>query len=152
MKDSLVDIFIALMESYTANPVFFRQVQTSIQNAVRNITSHNSQPNMAGSSSSSGNRAYNNNSSNNYTPVKTSNNGTPGYQSNGVGQVPQLPTTHLAGSSGSTLSYYKSYQNSRDLQFKPSPFYSVVSRVGEIRTCDGKTDIAIYYAGLHRCH
>ncbi|KAI0816237.1 PINIT domain-containing protein [Xylaria sp. FL0064] len=50
-----------------------------------------------------------------------------------------LPSyTSTAGSNN--LSYYKNaHQALRDLQFKPSPFYSIISRIGDIRTCDVMT-------------
>ncbi|KAI1429327.1 PINIT domain-containing protein [Xylaria sp. FL1777] len=52
-----------------------------------------------------------------------------------------LPSYGNSGTAGSnTLSYYKNaHLNLHELQFKPSPFYSIDSKIGEIRTCDVMT-------------
>lgn len=36
----------------------------------------------------------------------------------------------------------------RDLQFKPSPFYTITSRIGDIRTCEGKKTPISSLSGL----
>jgi hypothetical protein len=131
-------LFAALVENYTADPSRFREIQATIQGIVRSPSGHTPQPSMPGSSSNSGNHGHNNYNAGKgtiFTPP-------PPYQFTGAGHTPQQPIVgYSAPSNGgnSTLSYYKNAQQSmRDLQFKPSPFYSITMRIGDIRTCDGK--------------
>ncbi|KAI0453243.1 hypothetical protein F5B21DRAFT_289278 [Xylaria acuta] len=121
-----------LVENYTANPARFRRMQSHIQGLIRpsdTVVPH--QSSMPGSSSSGGQFGQN------YTPAKASSYTTPpGYPFHQPQPVGGYGASGAAGS-GNTLSYYKNaHQALRDLQFKPSPFYSIISRIGDIRTCD----------------
>ncbi|KAI0879555.1 hypothetical protein GGS24DRAFT_2207 [Hypoxylon argillaceum] len=123
----------ALVENYATDPAHFREIQATIQGIARSPSGHTPQPSMPNSSSNNGNHSHNNYSAGKsiYTP--------PPYQFTGASHTPQphggYSTPSTAGSS--TLSYYKTaHQSLRDLQFKPSPFYSITMRIGDIRTCD----------------
>ncbi|KAI1131574.1 hypothetical protein F5Y10DRAFT_52365 [Nemania abortiva] len=128
----------ALIEHYTANPALFRELQATIQGIVRVPSGHTPQPTMPGSSSNNGNHGHNNYAQGKdqiYTPP-------PPYQFTGAGHTPQSMGGYATPSSANsgTLSYYKNaHQAMRDLHFKPSPFYSITMRIGDIRTCDAMT-------------
>ncbi|KAJ2980911.1 hypothetical protein NUW58_g6823 [Xylaria curta] len=118
-----------LVENYTNNPAEFRRMQVNIQSIARGDTP---QSNMPSSSMNGGHYNYN------HPPAKGSN-----YASLGYPFSPQSftnpPAANTAGSSNSssTLSYYKpAHLNTRDLQFKSSPFYTITSKIGDIRTCE----------------
>ncbi|KAH8158544.1 hypothetical protein CIB48_g9707 [Xylaria polymorpha] len=123
-----------LVENYTVNPARFRRMQGHIQGLIRpGDTIVPRQSSMPSSSSSSGQYGQNN-----YAPAKSGNYpGAPaGYPFHPPQPVSGYSAAGAAGNS-TTLSYYKNaHQAGRDLQFKPSPFYSIVGRIGEIRTCD----------------
>ncbi|KAI0166442.1 hypothetical protein GGR57DRAFT_26530 [Xylariaceae sp. FL1272] len=60
------------------------------------------------------------------------------------------PFGSAGGSGGSGSGYYKTgTSNARDLQFKPSPFYHIQSRIGDIKTCDAmsqhKNSVPIHF-------
>ncbi|KAI0481666.1 PINIT domain-containing protein [Xylaria cf. heliscus] len=121
-----------LNKSYTTNPAGFRRMQSHIQGLIRQGDTVPRQPSMPGSSSSANQYGHNN-----YTPARGSNYAAqPAYQIPPPQPVGGYAASGAAGS-GNTLSYYKNaHQALRDLQFKPSPFYSIMSRIGDIRTCD----------------
>ncbi|KAI1202576.1 PINIT domain-containing protein [Nemania serpens] len=126
----------ALIENYTADPPRFREIQATIQGILRSPSSHTPQPTMPGSSTNGGNHGHNN-----YAPGKSSPYAPPAFQYNGAGHTSQSLSGYggssTASGSSSTLSFYKNaHQAMRDMQFKPSPFYSMSMRIGEIRTCD----------------
>ncbi|KAI0406604.1 PINIT domain-containing protein [Xylaria palmicola] len=111
-----------LIENYIANPAAFRGMQATIHGIVRGTPP---QPTMAASSSTGGNNAYSS-----HAPAAAP------YQFNGA-PSPLSPYGSYGPVSGSTLNYYKNaHQALRDLKFKPSPFYSIVTRIGDIRTCE----------------
>ncbi|KAI0440468.1 hypothetical protein F4803DRAFT_553039 [Xylaria telfairii] len=124
-----------LIENYTANPARFRRMQGHIQSLLRPGDTIVPRQSSMPSSSSSGSQY----GQNNYAPAKGGSYATPAAATfpfpppqpvSGYGAV-------AAGGSGTTLSYYKNaHQAGRDLQFKPSPFYNIMSRIGDIRTCD----------------
>ncbi|KAI0554229.1 hypothetical protein F4679DRAFT_570615 [Xylaria curta] len=121
-----------LAESYTANPAKFRLMQEQILILTRpGDAIMPQQSSMAGSSSNGPPYGHN------YTSTKNSSYTTPqGYPFHQPQPVSGYSASGAAGSSN-TLSFYKNaHQALRDLQFKPSPFYSIVSRIGDIRTCD----------------
>ncbi|KAI8634551.1 hypothetical protein F5Y19DRAFT_409013 [Xylariaceae sp. FL1651] len=136
---NLTHLSAALIENYTADPAAFSQIRATIQNITRGHSGHTPQPTMPGSSSSTTNHGYGYNSgkATAYTP--------PAYQFTGAGgaggghsmaqPLGTFGTPSTPSSSGS--SYYKHATHaSRDLQFKSSPFYTISSRIGDIRTCD----------------
>ncbi|KAI0195390.1 PINIT domain-containing protein [Xylaria flabelliformis] len=123
-----------LVENYTSNPAKFRRMQNHIQGLIRpgDTIVPQQQSSMAGSSSNGPPYGHS------YTPTKSSSYTTTpqGYSFQQAQPVSGYGASGAAGSSG-TLSYYKNaHQALRDLQFKPSPFYSIISRIGDIRTCD----------------
>ncbi|KAI0110510.1 PINIT domain-containing protein [Nemania sp. FL0031] len=92
---------------------------------------------MPGSSSNNGSHGHNN-----YTQGRDQIYTPPPYHFSGTGNGPQVVTGYAAHSTAgnSTLRYYKNaHQALRDLQFKPSPFYSITMRIGDIRTCEVMT-------------
>ncbi|KAI1331282.1 hypothetical protein F5Y16DRAFT_298428 [Xylariaceae sp. FL0255] len=114
----------ALIENYTADPSAFNQLRISIQNTVSGRSPGvTAQPSMAGPSGG----GYN------YTPGKSSGYGQQQSYNN-------FSQPHAYGNTGipssSSNGYYKHSAPSRDLHFKASPFYSIHSRIGEIKTCD----------------
>ncbi|KAJ8124898.1 hypothetical protein O1611_g8742 [Lasiodiplodia mahajangana] len=126
-----------LIDNYTANPAVFREIQATIQGMVRGSSGHTPQPNMPGSSSNNGHHGHNN-----YPPGREQVYTPPPYQFTGTSHTPQSLGGYATPSSAgnSTLRYYKNaHQALRDLQFKPSPFYSITMRIGDIRTCEMMT-------------
>ncbi|TGJ86106.1 hypothetical protein E0Z10_g2651 [Xylaria hypoxylon] len=124
----------ALIENYSASPYNFQKIQASIQSMVRGPSSHTPQPAMPNS--------FPNGSNYNYAAGKASDYAPPAQQFTRASNTAQ--TVGSYGSSGtasaSTLNYYKNaHQALRDLQFKISPFYSIISRIGDIKTCDVMT-------------
>ncbi|KAI0417303.1 PINIT domain-containing protein [Xylaria grammica] len=114
----------ALIENYTASPYDFRKIQTSIQNMVRGPPGHTPQPTMA--------HPYPTGSD--YAP--------PAQQYTRASSTAQPLSSYSSSSTGSTSNpryYGNAHQVLRDLQFKPSPFYSIHSRIGDIKTCDVMT-------------
>ncbi|KAI8949982.1 PINIT domain-containing protein [Xylaria longipes] len=105
-------------------------MQSHIQGLVRpGNTPVPHQSSMPGSSSTGGQYGHN------YMAAKSANYTTPpGYQLSQPQHVGGYGASGAAGSSN-TLSYHKN-AHQRDLQFKPSPFYSIMQRIGDIRTCD----------------
>lgn len=133
----------ALIENYTADPPRFREIQATIQGIIGSHSGHTPQPTMPGSSANGGNHGQSN-----YALGKSGNYAPPAFPYNGTGHTSQplvgYGSSSIAGGSGSTLNFYKNaHQATRDLQFKPSPFYCMSMRIGEIRMCDGKKSAAI---------
>ncbi|GAP88522.2 putative zinc finger domain-containing MIZ-type [Rosellinia necatrix] len=132
----------ALIEAYTKDPSRFRDMQSTIQRGYRGSSGH-TPPSMPSSSSNGGAPSYSNGNSNNPASGKGSSYTTPpAYQFTGTNHAPQplsnFGTSSMAGSS--TLSYYKNaYSASRGLHFKPSPFYTISSMIGDIHPCDVMT-------------
>ncbi|KAK5627728.1 hypothetical protein RRF57_003443 [Xylaria bambusicola] len=121
---------IALIESYTASPYKFRKIQESINNIVRGPSAATPQPNMANPFP---------NGSFNYPPGRAPDYAPQAHRYPGASNSTQSHGSYgpSTAGAGSTLNYYRNaHQNLRDLQFKPSPFYSIISRIGDIRTCD----------------
>ncbi|KAI0914389.1 hypothetical protein F4824DRAFT_64563 [Ustulina deusta] len=124
----------ALIENYSAAPYNFRKLQESIYSIVRGPSGHTPQPSMPSSLSNGGNYNYPAGNSPDYVP--------PAHRFTGATSTAQQLGSYgnSSAASSSTLNYYKNaHQALRDLQFKPSPFYSILSRIGEIRTCDVMT-------------
>ncbi|KAI1159055.1 hypothetical protein F5B18DRAFT_638315 [Nemania serpens] len=129
----------ALIENYTADPPRFREIQATIQGIIGSHSGHTPQPTMPGSSANGGNHGQSN-----YALGKSGNYAPPAFPYNGTGHTSQplvgYGSSSIAGGSGSTLNFYKNaHQATRDLQFKPSPFYCMSMRIGEIRMCDVMT-------------
>ncbi|KAI0969362.1 hypothetical protein F4678DRAFT_440177 [Xylaria arbuscula] len=122
----------ALIENYTASPYNFRKIQDTIHNIVRGGSSgHSPQPNMPNSFPNGGN--YNYSGKGNDFP-------SPAHRFTGASNPAQPVPSYSSTAGSSNLNYYKNaHQSLRDLQFKPSPFYSIIARIGEIRTCDVMT-------------
>lgn len=134
----LIPFPIALIENYSAAPYNFRKLQESIYSIVRGPSGHTPQPSMPSSLPNGGNYSYPAGNSPDYVP--------PAHRFTGATSTAQQLGSYgnSSAASSSTLNYYKNaHQALRDLQFKPSPFYSILSRIGEIRTCDGKHTAAI---------
>ncbi|KAI1368510.1 hypothetical protein F5Y08DRAFT_296007 [Xylaria arbuscula] len=120
----------ALIENYAASPYQFRKIQESINSTAHGASTHSPQPNMPNS--------FTNGSNYNYATGRTSDFAPQAHRFAGASN-PNQPVSGFGPSTGggSTLNYYKNaHQNLRDLQFKTSPFYSIVSRIGDVRTCD----------------
>ncbi|KAI1268665.1 hypothetical protein F5Y18DRAFT_441415 [Xylariaceae sp. FL1019] len=134
----------ALIETQSSDPQTFNRIRASIQNL---NPGHNPLPNSYGGSSSLG-----------YTPTlgkpssytqQSSLYGQGTSQMSPSGQL-GAPYGSAGGSGGSAKSYYKTGASSaRDLQFKPSPFYRIQSRIGDIKTCDAmsqhKNSVPIHF-------
>ncbi|KAI0512689.1 PINIT domain-containing protein [Xylaria bambusicola] len=120
---------IALIENYTAAPYNFRKIQESINNIVRGSSGPTPQQNMANPFP---------NGNYNYPPGRASDYASQTHRYPGASNSTQSQGSYGSSTAGgNTLSYYRNaHQNMRDLQFKPSPFYSIISRIGDIRTCD----------------
>ncbi|KAI1117125.1 hypothetical protein F5Y14DRAFT_404939 [Nemania sp. NC0429] len=124
----------ALIENYTADPVRFREIQATIQGILRSHSSHTPQPTMPSSSTNGGGHGHSN-----YAPGKSGHYAPPTFQYNGPGHTtqPLYSSGSTPAASNSTLNFYKNaHTGLRDLQFKPSPFYGISMRIGEIRPCD----------------
>ncbi|KAI1821768.1 hypothetical protein F4861DRAFT_440902 [Xylaria intraflava] len=131
-------LITALIENYNLDPPTFRQIQATIQNIVHGSSGgYAPQPSMSSSSSHSTSNGYG------YTLGKST------YEPGGSGRYQFATANHsnqpLSGygatsTGGGTLSYYKNgYQSLREIQFKPSPFYDITSRIGDAHTCDVMT-------------
>ncbi|KAF2965783.1 hypothetical protein GQX73_g7785 [Xylaria multiplex] len=116
----------ALIENYNSCPQYFRRIQASIHNIVRGPSGPNSQPTMPPSFQNGGNYNYN----------------PPAQQFTRASNTAQpLGSYGSSSTAGANNMYHikNSSQGFRDLQFKPSPFYSITSRIGDIKTCDVMT-------------
>ncbi|KAI0425785.1 PINIT domain-containing protein [Xylaria sp. FL1042] len=120
-------LWTGLIENYTASPYRFRQIQESIQNIARGPSGHTPQPTMPNSFPNGAAYNYSGRGADFSSPQRFTG------ASNTAQPLPSFSST--AGSNN--LNYYKNaHQALRDLQFKPSPFYSIISRIGDVRTCD----------------
>ncbi|KAI1333766.1 hypothetical protein F5Y15DRAFT_403886 [Xylariaceae sp. FL0016] len=121
-------IKLALIENAQADPANYQLIRNTILNLTGDRTgqsSHLNFTNMAGSSSTINGSAYGQSSN---KPQYG------GYSQGGSYQSPPSSHGYGNGPAGGGGGYKAA--NSRDIQFKPSPFYNIDSKIGETQICD----------------